>query len=72
MSSKDESILVELNDPRVVAKTVLEQQAKIIEQQGKIIELLSEGNEINRELKEISKSLDWKIWEYFRPESERQ
>lgn len=71
MSTK-ESILVEFNDPRVVAKALFDQQAQIIEQQKKIIELLSEGNSINKELSDITKSLDWKVWEYFRPESERE
>lgn len=70
MSTK-ESTLVDFNDPRVVAKALVDQQAQIIEQQKKIIELLSEGNTINKELSDVAKSLDWKVWEYFRPESER-
>ena len=72
MSTKEDFTLVEFNDPRVVAKLLVDQQAQIIEQQQKIIELLSEGNSINKELGDVVKSLDWKVWEYFRPDSERE
>jgi len=72
MSTGNQNIdLIELNDPRVVAKAILDQQTKIIEQNDRIIEILSSSKSINEDLHDVLKALDWKIWEYFRPDSER-